>query len=668
MCIMALTNIPMGATGVLTFLADPHLRLLFFGGKGGVGKTTCAAAAALRYARRFPQGSFLLVSTDPAHSLADSLGDFNPPRNLKVLEFNAQEALEAFKARNRDKLGEIAARGTFLDEEDIRRILDLSLPGLDELMALLEIAGWAERRAYDLIVVDTAPTGHTLRLLTTPELIRGWLKALDALLAKHRFMQQRFRGSYQPDELDEFLVELAAAVKQMEGLLRDSRACRFVPVMLAEDLVISETVNLLGELQRMHIPVTEIVVNRLYPENSCPLCGEGRRRQWQLLRELFSSGQLAGYALLGVPLCPEEVRGAGLEIFWQGAIPLDVAAPALPQPPMELPPRVEAAPPCPSPNLTFLIFAGKGGVGKTTLACATAVRLAQEFPDKEILLFSTDPAHSLAACLEAPIGPQPVRLGPGLTAMEIDAPGEFVALKRRYQQELEQFLKTAFENFDFPFDRRVMERMLDLSPPGLDEIMALVRAMDFMEQGRYDIFILDSAPTGHLLRLLELPELIDQWLKTFFGLLLKYKLAFRFPDLSQHLVRISRDLKLLRNLWRDPARAALYAVTILTEMAFQETGDLLAVCGRLGVPVPVLFLNQATPAWDCPLCAALNRREALIKDKFQQTFAGRHQTIIYRQSEPRGLKRLGELGQVLYQHRLMEKHHGAVTDMPALSG
>jgi arsenite-transporting ATPase len=664
---MPFSTTPMGAKGVLTFLEDPHLRLLFFGGKGGVGKTTCAAAAALRYARRSPQGSFLLVSTDPAHSLADSLGDFQPPPNLKILEFNAQESLETFKARHRGKFAEIAARGTFLDEEDIRRILDLSLPGMDELMALLSIAAWAERRAYDLIVVDTAPTGHTLRLLTTPELIRNWLKALDALLAKHRFMQQRFQGSYQPDDLDEFLVELAASVKQMEGLLRNPHACRFVPVMLAEDLVISETVKLLGELKRMHIPVTEVLVNRLYPENSCPLCAEVRRRQRQLLGELFSRGSLAGYALWGVPLCPEEMRGPVLETLWDGVTAVAPEPPALLEATPELPPRVEAAPPCPSPDLTFLIFAGKGGVGKTTLACATAVRLAREFPGKEILLFSTDPAHSLAACLKTRLGPQPVRLAPGLTVLEMDAPGQFAALKKQYQQELEKFLKTAFENFDFPFDRQVMERMLDLSPPGLDEIMALVRAMDFMEQGRYDMFILDSAPTGHLLRLLELPELIDQWLKTFFGFLLKYKLAFRFPDLSQQLVRISRDLKLLRNLWRDPARAALYAVTILTEMAFQETSDLLAVCGRLGMPVPVLLLNLATPAWDCPLCAALNRRETLIKDKFQQTFAGRHQTVIYRQSEPRGLKRLTALGQALYRSRIVENRHRAVADMPALS-
>ena len=116
-----------------------------------------------------------------------------------------------------------------------------------------------------------------------------------------------------------------------------------------------------------------------------------------------------------------------------------------------------------------------------------------------------------------------------------------------------------------------------------------------------------------------------------------------------------------------PGPGALYAVTILTEMAFQETGDLLAACERLGVPVPVLFLNLATPAGDCPLCTALHRREGLIQEKFQQTCASRHQTVIYRQSEPRGLPRLGELGQALYRPGIRENRHGAVPDMPSLS-
>jgi arsenite-transporting ATPase len=652
---------------VISFLEDSSLRLLFFGGKGGVGKTTCAAAAALHCARTSPQSAFLLVSTDPAHSLADSFGDLKPPANLTVLEFNARDSLAAFKARHRATFAEIASRGTFLDEADIRRVLDLSLPGLDELMALLAIAGWAASRDYHRIVVDTAPTGHTLRLLTTPDLIRTWLQALDALLAKHRFMQQRFRGSYQADGLDHFLLDLAASVKHVEQLLQDPRACRFVPVMLAEDLVISETLKLLSELRRLHIPVKDVVVNRLLPETSCPRCAEARRCQVQLLNGLVRPGARGEYAWWGLPLNPKEIRGPVLETLWDGVSALATAPLALARVPRELPPRVETPPSSPSVAATFLLFAGKGGVGKTTLACATAVRLARDFPGKEILLFSADPAHSLAACLDADLGPRPVRLGPNLSAMEIDAPGEFAALKQLYHQELEKFLGAAFENFDIPFDRRVMERLLDLSPPGLDEIMALVRAMEFLEAGRYDLFILDSAPTGHLLRLLELPELIDQWLKTFFGLLLKYKLAFRFPSLAQQLVKISRNLKLLRSLWRDPARAALYAVTILTEMAFQETGDLLAACGRLGVSVPVLFLNLATPAGDCPLCTAVSRREGRIQAKFRQAFPGCHQTVIYRQSEPRGLPRLTALGQALYRPGIRERRHGAVPDLPSLS-
>jgi arsenite-transporting ATPase len=316
----------------------------------------------------------------------------------------------------------------------------------------------------------------------------------------------------------------------------------------------------------------------------------------------------------------------------------------------------------------MIIFAGKGGVGKTTLACATALRLAQDFPGQKTFLFSTDPAHSLADCLEVAVGPKPVRLAPGLTAMEIDAPGEFAALKRQYQQELEKLLGSMLEHLDLPFDRPVLEGMLDLAPPGLDEIMALTRAMDLLDQGRYDLFILDSAPTGHLLRLLELPEIIDQWLKTFFGFLLKYKMGFSFPDLSQRLVRLSKGLKRLRDLWRDPRRSSLYAVAILTEMAFQETRDLLAACDRMGLKAPVLFLNQATPpAADCHLCAALNRRESAMRARFRQTFPDQHLTLIYCGGDPRGMNRLRELGQTLYRPPAREKQKHVVLDLPAMS-
>jgi arsenite-transporting ATPase len=675
------------------FLSDAsHVRLLLFGGKGGVGKTTCATAAALRLSQSYPKASFLLVSTDPAHSLTDNIGGFSLPHNVKMIELDAQACLATFKEKHNENLREIASRGTFLDDEDISQFLDLSLPGLDEIMAFLEISRWAEECSYDCIVVDTAPTGHTLRLLAMPELILKWLEALDALLAKHRYMKQLFGGTYHHDELDKFLLELSGSVKQMETLLRDPIRCRFVPVMVAEALSTYETLMLVNELERLKVPITDIVVNKLYSQSTCPVCEDGRLCQMRELGNLPE--KLAEYALWGLPLYQQEVRGVRLlDEFWQGVFPLDqeifeIANP-WPRPgdsgygegkgslqkqqeqahgsqTMSHSPRrrlraggqgghqssiinVESPADLPCPEMTLFLFAGKGGVGKTTLACATALRMACELGDKEIFLFSTDPAHSLSACLDTQIGAKPTRLIPGLTAMEIDSQSEFQTLKDQYAEELEGFLSAISPNLDLTFDREVMERIMDLSPPGLDEVMALTMAIEFLAQRQYDVFILDSAPTGHLIRLLEIPELIDQWLKTFFGLFLKYKHVFRLPKVSQRLVQMSRELKYLRSMLHDPKRSALYAVTILAEMAFQETKDLLDACNRMGIMVPLMFLNLATPLSECLLCSALYQRETHVKKKFLKSFSGIHQTLVYRRDEPRGLDRLGELGEVLYR-------------------
>jgi len=110
-------------------------KLVFFGGKGGVGKTTCAVSYALNLALSHPEDSFLLVSTDPAHSVNDSINSLQIPSNLKIRELDAAKALETFKNNHREKLRTIASRGTFFDEPDIDQVLELSLPGLDELMA-----------------------------------------------------------------------------------------------------------------------------------------------------------------------------------------------------------------------------------------------------------------------------------------------------------------------------------------------------------------------------------------------------------------------------------------------------------------------------------------------------------------------------------------------------
>jgi arsenite-transporting ATPase len=108
------------------FLPAVGWQLLLFGGKGGVGKTTAAAATALDVASRHPDRRVLLVSTDPAHSLLDSFAGAEPPANLKVVELDSQACLQDFKEKNRQRLVKIAARGTFLDTEDIDRFLELS--------------------------------------------------------------------------------------------------------------------------------------------------------------------------------------------------------------------------------------------------------------------------------------------------------------------------------------------------------------------------------------------------------------------------------------------------------------------------------------------------------------------------------------------------------------
>jgi arsenite-transporting ATPase len=636
------------------FFDRQGLLLLLFGGKGGVGKTTCATAAALRMSALAPNRSLLLVSTDPAHSLLDSLAGYAPPGNLQVLELDAQQYLATFRERNGPMLREIAAAGTFLDDDDINQFLSLSLPGLDELMAFFEISAWVEARRYDCIVVDTAPSGHTLRLLAMPELIGRWLGALEALLAKRRYMRRVFSRDGGPDRLDLFVSNWKSSLQRMESLLRDPARSQFVPVTIAEPLGVHVTLALLRDLSARKIPAPELIVNRLHFESDCPSCAAAASAERLQIQKLLA-GIGVPCSAWGIELFAEEVRGREpLFAFWEHVRPVPQTPVSTARVGIFYEPAVVHPAALPSPAMRFILFAGKGGVGKTTLSCVTAVRLARDFPGKRVLLFSTDPAHSLSVCLQAEIGPRPEVLFPGLTAMEIDAQAEFGRLKARYAEDLARFLESLSRGFDLTFDRVFLEKMMDLAPPGLDEIMALTRIMDFLARDSYDLFVLDCAPTGHLIRLLELPELVNQWLKAFFNLFLKYQRILRLPGFAEELVGISRNLKRLRELLRNPAASALYAVSIPTRMALEETKDLADACGRMGMAVPLVFLNLMTPPGDCRLCSSLRRREPLVAEGFGRMFPEKWQTLVYRQPDLAGVERLETFGRRLYHTAVQE--------------
>ena len=410
-----------------------------------------------------------------------------------------------------------------------------------------------------------------------------------------------------------------------------------------------ETLALYQELIGRKIPVSELVVNRLHFESDCPACSAAAAVEQGQIQQLLAGIEVPCSAW-GVELFAEEVRGPELlSGFWDHARPIaprpvSAASPGVSSLPAVLHP---AAPP--SPEVRFVLFAGKGGVGKTTLSCATAMRMASDFPGKRVLLFSAGPAHSLSACLQTEIGPRPVAILPGLSAVEIDARAEFEKLKTCYAQDLEQFLESPSSGFDLVFDRVVLERMMDVAPPGLDEVMALTRILDFVARDSYDLFVLDCASTGHLIRLLELPDLVNEWLKAFFNLFLKYQRVLRLPGFTERLVGISRNLKKLRELLQNPAASVLYAVSIPTQMALEETKDLVAACHRMGIAVPLVFLNLMTPPCDCRLCSSLRRRERLVVEDFRQAFPEKQQTLVYRQPEIAGLEQLKRLGWRLYR-------------------
>ena len=297
-------------------------RYRFFGGKGGVGKTTAASATALFLLNKLkPDNSILLFSTDPAHSLSDSLGVKIGNRLVKVAEhkgakliayeMDAALALERFREAHGKVLAEIAERGTLLDEEDINELLNLSLPGLDEVMSLFELSELDREGAYAHIVVDTAPSGHTSRLLRLPEVFTRMVHALDRMGEKHRYMIQHFaRRRVVADEVDLFLQDLTARIQSVRNLLYDPRETNFTLVTIPEAMSVRETERYLALLREQQVPVTDLIVNRVEQEHdACVYCKARVKTQRPWLKEIEKV--FGDLRLHYVPLQVEEVRGIG---------------------------------------------------------------------------------------------------------------------------------------------------------------------------------------------------------------------------------------------------------------------------------------------------------------------------------------------------------------------
>ena len=602
-----------------TFMIDSVTRLLLFGGKGGVGKTTVAAATALYWARQDAQRKILIASTDPAHSLCDSfdqpIGDMITPivhvANLFALEMDAAKRLEIFKHKHEAVLKKIMDRGTYFDQEDIAEFFDLSLPGLDELMAVIEIASIVREKNYDLVILDTAPTGHTLRLLSLPQMMEHWIRVLNLMLEKHRFMASAF-GRYHPDDTDTFLKLMKDDLGLLESVLGDPVATEFVPVTIPEAMSIAETGRLLEGLKALHIRVDTLIVNRVVMPSTCIFC-EGRRSEQESYLEEIRN-KFPALHTVHIPLLSHQVHGQA-DLLDVGQILLGGSlTPPIPLVSQYPSAEIEEQRPYRADALTklrLLLFGGKGGVGKTTVATATALYLASivdPSTTKKTLLFSTDPAHSLSDSLVQPIGNQvtPVVGVPQLFAIEMNSADLLEDLNRAYVEEINEAFNSFLSGaFNVEFDRQVMEELISLTPPGLDELMALMKIMDFIDAGQFDRYVLDLAPTGHALRFLETPTVVRQWFITFFRLLLKYQGVASLSKVAELLRQKSKQLRKVQQLLFDPEQCQFVTVTIPEAMAVLETKRLVNRLAELKIPCNLVVTNMLVPAYDCLFCSAV---------------------------------------------------------------
>jgi arsenite-transporting ATPase len=285
-------------------------RLLLFGGKGGVGKTTTSSATAVWLADSGLR--VLLVSSDPAHSTSDSLGvpigsevtpiegvdglwglEMDPEAKISSLLPKVGSAMEKMNSS-----GGLGGLGMMLDpkaKEEIKDIKgeiktsDMVLPGLDEAMAFEELLQHVENPNWDVIVFDTAPTGHTLRFLSLPELIEAWSDRLIRMMRVSGGIRSMVFGRKESDAMKDELEKFQRRVLHVRRVLSNDEITSFTLVTIPERMGVNETIRAKKSLEEFNLPIGGCLVNRLTPEFDHPFLKTRRDAELEIIDELKES-------------------------------------------------------------------------------------------------------------------------------------------------------------------------------------------------------------------------------------------------------------------------------------------------------------------------------------------------------------------------------------------
>jgi arsenite-transporting ATPase len=389
-------------------------------------------------------------------------------------------------------------------------------------------------------------------------------------------------------------------VAALDESLRDSDRCAAVMVTNSQSLVIEETRRYLDALRELHVHVAAVVWNAT--EADVPSVGElGDAEQFIVPRLAPWPTGKAGLQRWLEAVRPLKAQGAklkakGSRLKAQGsrlkAEGLKLKAKKAQKP------RALSLEPKAALLRSLTIVAGKGGVGKTTVAAALALCAAEK---QRTLVVSTDPAPSLADALAQPVpdADTPVEGAERLFARQMDASAAFARLREEYQSRVDAlFDGLVARGVDMTHDRAIARDLLSLAPPGVDEVYALSLLSDALFKNSYECVVVDPAPTGHLLRLLEMPQLALAWTHQLLRLMLKYKDVTGLGETARELLDFSKNLRSVDALLRDQARCAIVLVTLDEPVVRAETERLAKEVRSRGVGIAGVVLNRAgaTPA------------------------------------------------------------------------
>lgn len=560
---------------------------LFFSGKGGVGKTTVAAATAIHHANSGKKT--LIVTTDPAANLADvfeqAIGHRIAPihgvKNLHAMEIDPDAATREYKERLIGPYRDVMPEDVIASLEE-----NLSGPCTTEMASFDRFIDFMEGDEYDVIVFDTAPTGHTIRLLELPV---DW----------SRHIEESAKGSGQtclgPVQT---IQDSKEKYDRATSLLRDTARTTFVFVMRPEALSLYETQRATKELETIGIRSGLTIINGILPEEACD--ASFFRKKYEAQQHVIADTEASIRTPLRRMLMRDgEVKGvSGLASvaaeLYDGKRPDSAPSAPVCEPEMaseKSPDLDRLLLPIPGKGTRALFFTGKGGVGKTTVSCVVAVHLADH--GYKTLIVTTDPAAHLGEVFGIPVGSEAARIDKNLSAVMIDQQQAFIEYKERVLRESRDTCSAEM--------LAAMEE--ELNSPCTEEMAAFDKFIRFIEGHEYDVVVFDTAPTGHTLRLLDLPfdyaRQVEMMVSSTENAAVKQETGNRFREIIA--------------LLRDRERAVFSLVLYPESTPIMESWRALLDLKHAGIETQLVVANLVLPEQACSNVFFRNRRRMQLK-------------------------------------------------------